>query len=116
MLNVIELEKNNRIVSVKQVKPNYILEENNFLVEEYDPDYLGKVYDPITKTVSEYIFSPEEQAEKAISWRDSELFRTDSLMLLPDYPYKDQLTAYRQALRDWPATTDFPDTRPTLGI
>jgi hypothetical protein len=51
-----------------------------------------------------------------IEWRDSELTKTDSLILLPDYPYKEQLTAYRQALRDWPATEDFPDTRPTLGI
>lgn len=115
MLNVIELEKNNRIVSVKQVKPNYILEENNFLVEEYDPDYLGKVYDPITKTFSEYILSPQEITEKAIWWRNSELERTDSFMLLPDYPYKEQLTLYRQQLRDWPDTADFPETRPTLG-
>lgn len=57
---------------------------------------------------------PKEDTERA--WRDSELFRTDSLVLLPDYPYKEQLTVYRQALRDWPATSDFPDTRPTLGI
>ena len=54
--------------------------------------------------------------EEEREWRDSELTRTDSLMLLSDYPYKEQLTVYRQALRDWPATTDFPDTRPTLGV
>ena len=54
--------------------------------------------------------------EEEREWRNSELFRTDSLMLLSDYPYKEQLTAYRQALRDWTATEDFPDTRPTLGI
>lgn len=52
--------------------------------------------------------------EEEIEWRNSELFRTDSLMLLPDYPYKDQLTVYRQALRDWPSTPEFPYTRPTL--
>jgi hypothetical protein len=115
MLNVIELQQNNRIISVKQVKLNYILGENEFLVGEYNLDYLGKVYDPVTKTFSEYIFTQEEQEEKAISWRDSELKRTDSFMLLPDYPYKEQLTVYRQELRDWPATPDFPDTRPTLG-
>ena len=51
-----------------------------------------------------------------INWRDSELTRTDSLMFLPDYPYKERLTVYRQALRDWTATEDFPNTRPTLGI
>lgn len=49
-------------------------------------------------------------------WRNQELERTDFLAVVPDYPYKEQLTAYRQALRDWPATTDFPDTRPELVI
>ena len=54
-------------------------------------------------------------AEEAREWRDSELFRTDSLMLLDDYPQKDGLTAYRQELRDWPSTEAFPDTQPALG-
>lgn len=54
--------------------------------------------------------------EEEREWRDLELFRTDSLVLLPDYPYKEQLTAYRQALRNWPATEDFPDTRPEIGV
>jgi len=48
-------------------------------------------------------------------WRNAELHNTDVLVLLPDHPDKDNLTAYRQALRDWPSTGDFPDTRPTLG-
>jgi len=47
-------------------------------------------------------------------WRDSELRRTDSLVVLPDYPDMSALTTYRQALRDWPNTSDFPDTRPTM--
>jgi len=53
---------------------------------------------------------------KAMDWRNSELERTDVLMLLPDYPYKNQITVYRQALRDWPSTEDFPDNKPRLGI
>jgi hypothetical protein len=28
---------------------------------------------------------------------------------------KEALLTYRQALRDWAATADFPETRPTLG-
>lgn len=56
----------------------------------------------------------EEIAEEARAWRDMELQRTDSLMLLPDYPGKESLTTYRQALRDWPNTEAFPDTRPSL--
>ena len=49
------------------------------------------------------------------SWRDKELERTDSLTLLPDHPKATQILAYRQALRDWPSTEDYPDTRPVMG-
>lgn len=63
-------------------------------------------------------YTPEEitaaLAAAGRVWRDSELRRTDSLVLLPDYPNSDALLAYRQALRDWPNTSDFPDTRPTM--
>lgn len=49
-------------------------------------------------------------------WRDSELSNTDTLVLLPDYPNKEALLAYRQALRDWPNTTDFPEVIPVLAV
>ena len=48
-------------------------------------------------------------------WRDQRLEKTDVLLLLPDHPDKDNLTAYRQALRDWPSTDDFPETKPVMG-
>jgi len=57
----------------------------------------------------------EAIAREARAWRDAELRETDTLMLLPDYPGKEALTTYRQALRDWPSTDTFPDTRPVLG-
>ena len=53
-------------------------------------------------------------AEEARRWRDEELTRTDTLHVLDDYPNASNLTAYRAALRDWPSTSDFPDTKPTL--
>ena len=49
-------------------------------------------------------------------WRNSELDRTDTLSLLTDYPKKTELAAYRTKLRDWPSTSDFPDTKPELGV
>ena len=50
-------------------------------------------------------------------WREGELLRTDTLSLLADFPKKTELTAYRKALRDWPASADFPteSKRPVLG-
>jgi len=47
-------------------------------------------------------------------WRDAELKRTDALSLLTDHPKKTQIAAYRATLRDWPSTSDFPNTRPVM--
>lgn len=47
-------------------------------------------------------------------WRDNELVRTDALSLLTDHPQKTEIAAYRVKLRDWPSTSDFPATKPTL--
>jgi hypothetical protein len=54
------------------------------------------------------------QNEIERQWRDEELVRTDHFVALPDYPKKTQLIAYRQALRDWPESADFPDKKPVL--
>lgn len=49
------------------------------------------------------------------TWRNSELLRTDSLMLLDDYPQKGTLTGYRRRLRQYPLDSNFPNgERPTL--
>ena len=56
-----------------------------------------------------------EQEFEAREWRNSELDRTDTLSLLTDYPKKTELAAYRAKLRDWPSTSEFPDTKPELG-
>ena len=47
-------------------------------------------------------------------WRDIELVNTDYILPLTDHPDHADTLAYRQALRDWPTTSDFPDTKPTL--
>ena len=44
----------------------------------------------------------------------AELEATDNAAQTPDWPNRDNILTYRQALRDWPATADFPDTRPEL--
>ena len=75
-------------------------------------DYKAELID----TNAKFEDSEEEEPlpQEPREWRDQELARTDVLILLPDHPDKDNLTAYRQKLRDWPSTGDFPDTKPTL--
>lgn len=59
---------------------------------------------------------PEPTAEEdARMWRDRELSATDYIVPLTDHPQHAAYMTYRAALRDWPATADFPDTRPELG-
>ena len=59
---------------------------------------------------------PEPTAEEAgRRWRDGELSSTDTASQTPDWPNRDNILTYRTALRNWPSTSDFPDTRPTLG-
>ena len=58
---------------------------------------------------------PEPTAEEtARMWRDMELSATDYIVPLTDHPQRAAYMAYREALRDWPATADFPDTRPEV--
>lgn len=56
---------------------------------------------------------PEEDAARM--WRDGELEATDKAAQTPDWPNRDNILTYRQALRDWPSTSNFPATRPELG-
>ena len=62
--------------------------------------------------VLEDLITPEQKARR---WRDEELARTDIAATVSDYPNAEAILTYRQALRDWPATSDFPDTKPELG-
>lgn len=59
--------------------------------------------------------SEEEVAEQERSWRDYQLEATDWIVPITDHPQHAAYMTYRQALRDWPSTADFPDTRPELG-
>jgi len=56
---------------------------------------------------------PPITEEQAREWRDDELRFTDIIAQTPDYPNRDTWLAYRQELRDWPSTADFPETKPT---
>ena len=47
------------------------------------------------------------------AWRNQELTDTDWVVPITDHSERQSYLDYRTALRDWPSTTDFPDTRPT---
>jgi hypothetical protein len=53
--------------------------------------------------------------QEARMWRNEELSGTDAASQTPDWPNRDNIIIYRAALRDWPSTSDFPDTKPVLG-
>ena len=61
--------------------------------------------------IAEDLITPEQ---KARTWRDAELARTDVAATVSDYPNADAVLAYRTALRNWPSTDSFPNTRPEL--
>lgn len=65
------------------------------------------------KVVFETSPLPVESSERR--WRDSELDATDKAAQTPDWPNRDNILAYRTALRDWPSAASFPATRPALG-
>ncbi len=58
------------------------------------------------------VLTPQQAAR---NWRDEELLRTDVAATVSDFPNAEAVIAYRQLLRDWPATAEFPDTKPTMG-
>jgi len=52
--------------------------------------------------------------EEARNWRNEELTDSDWVMAVSDHPQFEAYKTYRTKLRDWPSTSDFPDTKPTL--
>ncbi len=70
------------------------------------------VYEKIFEVVEQ--FSEEENAAHLRKWRDKELKKTDWICAIPDHGMHDSYMTYRAALRNWPSTSDFPDTKPTL--
>ena len=91
---------------------NNILGSLAFAQQAY-PTSEGYSHEDVTVEPSAEQTKAAWEAE-AREWRNSELNRTDTLSLLTDFPKKTELAAYRTKLRDWPSTSDFPDTRPVM--
>ena len=81
-------------------------------------DKIRKTYDKGLVVVDTYhtphVKTQEEIENAARAWRDSELFKVDYIVPLTDHPQHSEYMAYRVVLRDWPSTSNFPATKPTL--
>lgn len=84
---------------------NTILADEEFVAANFDHYELWSEPTPAEPTAE----------EAARLWRNAELGATDQAAQTPDWPNRDNILTYRQALRDWPSTSDFPATRPELG-
>lgn len=56
----------------------------------------------------------ESERLSLIAWRNEELKKSDWVVQVSDHPERPQYYTYRQALRDWPSTSAFPETKPKL--
>lgn len=102
-----ESRVSNIVVSKNQLEQNWV----DVTELETKPNF-GDVYSD--GSFSEYT-GPADPIEEKL-WRDSELAATDRMAITPDWPNRDVYLLYRQALRDWPGTPEFPDTRPELNF
>lgn len=78
-----------------------------------DEAYLRQTLEFYGYTVGDELLTDEDRAKAAREKRDELLTETDYL-LMPDYPISEEalaaLKTYRQALRDVPEQTGFPNT------
>jgi len=86
------------------------LQDQTVNVTEIDCE-IGYSYDGTSFTAP--IKSIEELEIEARMWRDFELEKTDFIVPLTDFPNHAAWITYRQQLRDWTTTEDFPNTKPT---
>lgn len=76
-----------------------------------------RIRDSASGNIVEKEFHPIEassEEEIAREWRNSELLSSDWIVPVTDHPQHAAYKTYRTKLRDWPSTSDFPDTKPTL--
>ena len=62
---------------------------------------------------AEFTYSVVDSSTVELEWVNGELSRTDLLMLLPDYPYTEEISEYRRQLREYDLTGDRPVTPST---
>jgi|TARA_E500000318_G_scaffold87513_1_gene84495 hypothetical protein len=102
------------VITDKDGNDNTIVADETFVKEAY-PSSDGWSYKLYVEPEKSDEMKEGEKKMEARVWRDQELAETDNIAQTPDFPNRDKYLTYRQALRDWPSTADFPDKKPTLG-
>ena len=75
---------------------------------------LTAIHPDATSYVRKIFANPDITDEYvATVWRNEELNNTDWIEAIPKHSFYSSIISYRQTLRDWPSTTDFPSVRPT---
>jgi hypothetical protein len=100
------------------VETSGVIEDTNYQLIEVEPALNSiKVGDSFVEKediFEQYILETTKE-EYARRRRNELLQETDWIVGVSDHPQHSVYTAYRTALRDWPSTESFPDTRPELG-
>tara|TARA_R100001086_G_scaffold199102_1_gene115364 strand:+ start:1239 stop:1553 length:315 start_codon:yes stop_codon:yes gene_type:complete len=82
---------------------NTIIADESFVKQHYS-NY--EMFVPVFREVA-----PEVRGR---SWRNHQLRNSDgNIRSLSDHPENSKWLAWRKTLRDWPSTTNFPNTLPT---
>ena len=84
------------------------------IVGEYVKSYTGSAELNLDKEQWDRFYIIEDLEGHERLWRNTELDNTDSKSLILDHSNYSNLVTYRQALRDWTDTENFPLIRPTL--
>jgi len=101
----------NNVVASQEFVDN---QEGTF-VQAQDEYGIGDLYDGSSFYKPKPVELTQSEAEKvARKWRDKELFSTDRIVSITDHPDHAATITYREALRNWPSTDDFPNNKPTL--
>lgn len=100
------IDENSVCVGVTEYQETVTANDNMVLLSSFDTSIIGKRW---TGTVWEEVPLTDVTARE---WRDGELYATDWIVPVTDHPDREDYLLYRQALRDWPSTPSFPDTKP----
>ena len=106
-----QLDSENICISVTEYnQPLENVPSTYITIDSFDNSFVGRTWDG---TDWEAVSAPTD-AETARDWRDQELMASDFIVPLTDHPQHAAHMTYRAALRNWPSTADFPDTKPEL--